>query len=127
MSPEEQTRLHIYEATGQLTRFTDFADVEYRSRRVFSSHRPETPQALLAKDDTIRNCMKCFPEPDTSGFRKCQITAIRNPDASFADNRPKAPVQMAAGAGKIFTALQRLQAYSNTKRVIWLKPDNPFL
>ena len=37
-----------YEATGQLTRFTDYADVKYRSRRVFSFYRPETLLALLA-------------------------------------------------------------------------------
>ena len=65
-----------YEATGQLTRFTDYQDIKYRSRRVFSFHRPETPQALLAKNDTIRNNMKRFPAFDTIKFRKCQIIAI---------------------------------------------------
>ena len=69
-----------YEATGQLTRFTDYADIKYRSRRVFSFHRPETLLALLAKDDTIRNNMKRFPAFDTTGFRKCQIIAIKNLD-----------------------------------------------
>ena len=36
-----------YEATGVLTRFTDYADDKYRSRTVFSFHRPETLQSLL--------------------------------------------------------------------------------
>ena len=49
--------------------------------------------------------MKHFPEFDSTGFRKCQIAAIENLDASFADNRPKALVQMATGAGKTFTAI----------------------
>ena len=31
-----------YEATGTLTRFTDFHDIKYRSRSVFSFHQPET-------------------------------------------------------------------------------------
>ena len=53
-----------YEATGQLTRFTDYADIKYRSRNVFSFHRPETLLALIEKDDTIRNCMKHFPEDE---------------------------------------------------------------
>lgn len=44
-----------YEATGELTRFTDYEDYKYRSRSVFSFHRPETLQALLAQPDTIRN------------------------------------------------------------------------
>ena len=100
----EKRQRFRYEATGQLTRFTDYADIKYRSRRVFSFHRPETLLALLSKGDTIRNNMKHFPAFDTTGFRSCQITAIQNLDASFADNRPKALVQMATGAGKTFTA-----------------------
>ncbi|MBR3083834.1 MAG: DEAD/DEAH box helicase family protein [Oscillospiraceae bacterium] len=112
-----------YEATGQLTRFTDYADIKYRSRRVFSFHRPETLLALLAKDDTIRNNMKHLPAFDSTGFRKCQITAIRNLDASFADNRPKALVQMATGAGKTFTAITaayRLLKFGKMKRILFL-------
>ncbi len=112
-----------YEATGQLTRFTDYADIKYRSRRVFSFHRPETLLALLAKDDTIRNNMKRFPAFDTTGFRKCQITAIQNLDASFANNRPKALVQMATGAGKTFTAITaayRLLKFGKMKRILFL-------
>ena len=30
-----------YEATGTLTRFTDFHDIKYRSRSVFSFHQPD--------------------------------------------------------------------------------------
>ena len=62
-------------------------------------------QLLLAQPDTIRNNMKHFPEFDHTGFRKCQISAIENLDISFAENRPKALVQMATGAGKTFTAI----------------------
>ena len=112
-----------YEATGQLTRFTDYADQKYRSRTVFSFHRPETLQALLAQPDTIRNNMKHFPAFDTTGFRKCQIIAIQNLDASFAANRPKALVQMATGAGKTFTAITaayRLLKYGKMKRILFL-------
>ena len=38
-----------YEATDKITRFTDYNDVKYRSRTVFSFHRPETLRALLAQ------------------------------------------------------------------------------
>ena len=112
-----------YEATGQITRFTDYSDIKYRSRRVFSFHRPETLQGLLSKPDTIRNNMKRFPVFDTTGFRKCQITAIQNLDASFADNRPKALVQMATGAGKTFTAITaayRLLKFGKMRRILFL-------
>ena len=112
-----------YEATGELTRFTDYNDEKYRSRAVFSFHRPETLQSLLAQSDTIRNNMKHFPSFDSTGFRKCQITAIENLDASFAENRPKALVQMATGAGKTFTAITaayRLLKYGKMKRILFL-------
>ncbi len=112
-----------YEATGQITRFTDYNDQKYRSRRVFSFHKPKTLLDLLAVDDTVRNRMKCFPVLDTTGFRDCQIAAIQNLDASFADNRPKALVQMATGAGKTFTAITasyRLLKYAQVKRILFL-------
>ena len=112
-----------YEATDKLTRFTDYADIKYRSRKVFSFHRPETLAALLKQPDTIRNNMKHFPPLDTTGFRQCQITAIQNLDASFAHNKPRALVQMATGAGKTFTAITsvyRLLKYGKMNRVLFL-------
>ncbi|MBR4401668.1 MAG: DEAD/DEAH box helicase family protein [Synergistes sp.] len=112
-----------YEATGQITRFTDYNDIKYRSRRIFSFHRPETLRALLSSKDTIRNNMKHFPAFDTTGFRKCQITAIKNLDASFADNRPRALMQMATGAGKTFTAITaayRLLKFGKMRRILFL-------
>lgn len=112
-----------YEATSKLTRFTDYADQKYRSRPIFSFHRPESLRALLKTDDTIRNNMKHFPPFDTTGFRSCQITAIQNLERSFAENRPRALVQMATGAGKTFTAITavyRLLKYAKVNRVLFL-------
>lgn len=112
-----------YEATDKLVRFTDYKDIKYRSRRVFSFHRPETLRELLRQPDTIRNNMKHFPPLDETGFRKCQITAINNLDTSFAENRPKALVQMATGAGKTFTAITaayRLLKYGKMNRILFL-------
>ena len=112
-----------YEATDKLTRFTDYADIKYRSRKIFSFHRPETLAALLKQPDTLRNNMKHFPSLDTTGFRQCQITAIQNLDASFAHNKPRALVQMATGAGKTFTAITsvyRLLKYGKMNRVLFL-------
>ena len=113
----------VYEATGKLIRFTDYDDVNYRSRTVFSFHRPETLQSLLNQTGTIRNNMKHFPPLDERGFRKCQIHAIKNLDRSFAENRPKALVQMATGAGKTFTAITaayRLLKYGRMNRILFL-------
>jgi len=113
----------VYEATDKIVRFTDYKDIKYRSRTVFSFHRPETLLALLGQPNTIRNNMKHFPPLDTNGFRKCQINAINNLDKSFSDNRPKALVQMATGAGKTFTAITaayRLLKYGKMKRILFL-------
>ncbi len=112
-----------YEATSKLTRFTDYDDIKYRSRTVFSFHQPEELQRLLKMPDTVRNRMKQFPAFDTTGFRKCQITAIDNLEQSFAANKPKALIQMATGAGKTFTAITavyRLLKHANVNRFLFL-------
>jgi len=112
-----------YEATDKLIRFTDYNDIKYRSRTVFSFFRPGTLKKLLVAKDTIRNNIKHFPPLDGTGFRKCQIIAINNLDTSFAENRPRALVQMATGAGKTFTAITvvyRLLKYGKFKRILFL-------
>ncbi len=112
-----------YEATDEITRFTDYHDLKYRSREVFSFHRPETLKRLLEQPDTIRNNMKRFPVLDETGFRRCQVNAIKNLDESFALNKPRALVQMATGAGKTFTAITsayRLLKYGKMNRILFL-------
>ena len=119
----EYTIRFAYEATDKLIKFTDYKDIKYRSRRVFSFHRPEYLESLLQARDTIRNNMKHFPALDTTGFRECQINAINNMDISFADNHPRALVQMATGAGKTFTAITeayRLLKYGKMNRILFL-------
>jgi len=113
----------IYEATGKLTRFTDYDDIKYRSRTIFSFHQPQELQRLMKQPDTIRNRMKQFPDFDTTGFRKCQISAIGNLEKSFAANKPKALIQMSTGAGKTFTAITtvyRLLKHTGVNRVLFL-------
>ena len=112
-----------YEATNKLIRFTDYNDIKYRSRKVFNFHRPETLHLLLLQLDTVRNNLKHLPPLNTDGFRKCQVTAINNLDKSFAENRPKALVQMATGAGKTFTAITaayRLLKFGKMSRILFL-------
>lgn len=113
----------VYEATDKITRFTDYDDIKYRSRSVFSFHQPQTLQKLLAMSDTIRNNMKQFPSFDAKGFRKCQIKAIEKLDKSLSENRPKALIQMATGAGKTFTAITasyRMLKYGKMNRILFL-------
>ena len=112
-----------YEATDVLVRFTDYNDAKYCSREVFSFYRPETLRRLLTAQDTIRNNMKHFPIFDSTGFRKCQIAAIEKLDKSLSENRPRALVQMATGAGKTFTAITaayRMLKFGKMNRILFL-------
>ena len=52
-----------------------------------------------------------------------QITAIRNLEASLAQNKPRALIQMATGSGKTFTAnsfIYRLIKFGGSRRVLFL-------
>lgn len=112
-----------YEATGVLTRFTDYDDIDYRSRTVFSFHQPQTLAALLREEDTVRNNLRGKYPFDSTGFRACQINAIQNLDESFSKNNSHALVHMATGAGKTFTAITsayRLLKFGKMKRILFL-------
>ncbi|MDY0278826.1 MAG: type I restriction-modification enzyme R subunit C-terminal domain-containing protein, partial [Acholeplasma sp.] len=57
------------------------------------------------------------------GYRECQINAIINLEKSFTENRPRALIQMATGAGKTYTAISeiyRLLKYGKAKRILFL-------
>lgn len=113
----------LYEATDEIIRFTDREDIDYCSRQIFSFLRPETIRLLLSEKDTLRNRLKQVPLLDSRGFRACQIRAIEGLTKSFAENRPRALVQMATGAGKTFTAITeayRLLKYGKMKRILFL-------
>jgi len=113
----------IYESTGVITRFTDSRDPKPRSRNVFSFLRPETIKEQLKNEKTLRKRLFDFPTLDKDNLRDCQYTAIKNLETSFVDNRPRALIQMATGAGKTFTAISsiyRLLEYAEAKRILFL-------
>jgi type I restriction enzyme R subunit len=113
----------VYESTDELTRFTDYRDPKPRSRTVCTFHRPETFEKWLREDATLRKRVFDIPALQADGLRDCQITAIKNLEQSFRENRPKALVQMATGSGKTFTAITsiyRLLKFEKAKRVLFL-------
>ena len=113
----------VYESTGVITRFTDGRDPRPRSREVFTFHRPETLQEWISQGASLRERLQHIPPLNTNKLRDCQITAIENLEQSFKDDKPRALVQMATGAGKTFTAITsvyRLLKYGNTKRILFL-------
>jgi type I restriction enzyme R subunit len=112
-----------YESTGVETVFRDIRDPDYRSRRVFWFHQPQTLLEWAQQPDTLRARLKCLPPLDTRGLREGQVEAVEALERSFADNRPRALIQMATGSGKTFTAVSfayRLIKYAGAKRVLFL-------
>ena len=102
----------IYESTGVITRFTDSRDPKPRSREVFTFFRPETFREWLTQEASLRTRLQGIPplNPDgvpaeDLGLRKCQEKAVHNLEVSFSNDRPRALIQMATGAGKTYNAI----------------------
>jgi type I restriction enzyme R subunit len=113
----------VYESTGTLTRFTDYRDPKPRSRPVFYFHRPETLSQWIDEANTLRSRLREMPELLPDGLRPAQIKAVTNLEKSFKENRPKALIQMATGAGKTFTACTfsyRLLKFAKAKRILFV-------
>ena len=113
----------VYESTGVLTRFTDGRDPKPRSREVFGFPRPETMRDWLLQPASLRSRLQGRPDLDTTGLRTCQISAIEKLETSFKDDRPRALIQMATGAGKTYTAITaiyRLLKHADAKRILFL-------
>ncbi len=116
-----------YEATGEETLFSDRADPQRRSRRLFGFHRPKTLLAWLRAQSSLRNRLQTLPALDPAGLRACQVEAIQGIEASLKADRPRALVQMATGAGKTFTAATlsyRLLAHADASRILFLVDRN---
>ena len=118
-----------YESTGVETRFTSALDPNPRSRQVFWFHRPETLAQWIAEREgnergaTLRERLRTLPELGDAGLWPAQARAIRNLEESLTDNRPRALIQMATGAGKTFTAANvayRLIKFGGARRVLFL-------
>lgn len=113
----------IYESTGVVTRFTNARDPKPRARNVFSFLRPETIKKKLKQKEPLRRRLLDFPQLLQGNLRDCQFSAIKNLERSLEENKPRALIQMATGAGKTFTAISsiyRLLEYGNAQRILFL-------
>lgn len=122
-----------YVATGTETAFVNGLDPQPRTREVFAFHRPETLARWMreADDDpaapTLRARLRRMPALETDGLRPAQIDAITGLERSLAEDRPKALIQMATGAGKTFTAVTasyRLLRHARARRILFLVDRN---
>jgi type I restriction enzyme R subunit len=114
----------LFEATGQIIRFTDGADPLPRSREIFHFFKPETLATWLAQPHTLRRRLaEHMPALPTQNLRDCQISAVTGLEKSLAQNKPRALVHMATGAGKTFTAITsvyRLLKFGGARRILFL-------
>jgi type I restriction enzyme R subunit len=117
-------RRFLFEATGQIIRFTDNADPAPRSRETFHFFKPETLATWIAQPDTLRRRLaEQMPALPAKNLRDCQISAVTGLEKSLALSRPRALVHMATGAGKTFTAITsayRLLKFGGAKRILFL-------
>ena len=115
----------MYESTGEETYFRDNRDPAPRSRRVFTFHRPETLAAWLDEPDTLRTRLRRLPQiplPEAILW-EAQVRALRGLEVSFAQDKPRALIQMATGAGKTFVAVNaayRLIKHAKARRILFL-------
>ena len=112
-----------YETTGIETLFADRRDPHYRSRHVFTFHKPEILALWLKQEKPLRARLKDIPQLDYENLWDCQRQAVTNLEDSLRNNRPRALIQMATGSGKTFTAvtaIYRLLKFANAKRVLFL-------
>lgn len=114
----------LFEATGQIIRFTDGADPAPRSREIFHFFKPETLATWVSQPNTVRyHLAKQMPALAERNLRDCQINAVTGLEKSLALNKPRALVHMATGAGKTFTAITsvyRLLKFGRAKRILFL-------
>jgi type I restriction enzyme R subunit len=112
-----------YESTGIETQFRDLRDPQPRSRNVFAFHKPETLQEWLEDGNTLRARLTQMPLLERDNLRLCQYDAIQSLENSFAQDKPRALIQMATGSGKTYMAVSevyRLLKYAKAKRVLFL-------
>ena len=114
----------LFEATGQIIRFTDGRDPTSRSRETFHFFQPVQLREWLAQPDTLRGrLVASMPPLPVDRLRDCQVGAVHGLERSLASNKPRALIHMATGAGKTFTAITavyRLLKYAGAVRILFL-------
>ena len=114
----------LFEATGEIIRFTDGRDLVPRSREIFHFFKPDTLTDWLAQPATLRRRLaEQMPALPECNLRDCQISAVTGLEKSLALNKPRALVHMATGAGKTFTAITsiyRLLKFGGAQRILFL-------
>lgn len=119
----------VYVSNASEIYFTDLREPNPRARRIFAFH---TPKELLDKlsSNSLRKRIQQIPplsSQDSKALRACQKDAIEGLEKSLKQNKQRALIQMATGAGKTFTACNfayRLLSIAKAKRILFLVDRN---
>ncbi|WP_334093096.1 DEAD/DEAH box helicase family protein [Helicobacter typhlonius] len=119
----------VYVSNASEIYFTDLREPSPRARRIFAFH---TPKELLEKlnSNSLRDRIRQIPplsSQDSKKLRDCQKDAIEGLEKSLKQNKQRALIQMATGAGKTFTACNfayRLLSIAKAKRILFLVDRN---
>ena len=113
-----------YESTGIETHVRDNRDPSPCSWRIFAFHRPGFLNEMISDNgETLRGRLQNWPLWNAGKMWGAQIEAVTNLEASLVQDKPRALIQMAAGSGKTFTAIDaiyRLIKFGKAKRVLFL-------
>ncbi len=77
----------------------------------------------MQPDTLRRRLLDNIPQLPERNLRNCQVSAVHGLERSLAQNKPRALIHMATGAGKTFTAITaiyRLLKFGGAKRILFL-------
>ena len=117
----------LYQSNANELFFTNLKEPKPKARKIFAFHSPEELQAKLDDESSLRTRISQLPLLESARLRDCQKDAIVGLEKSLRDNKQRALVYMATGAGKTFTACNiayRLIAHAKAKRILFLVDRN---
>jgi type I restriction enzyme R subunit len=94
-----------------------------RSREIFHFFQPAAGRMAAPARHLARPPAERMPALPAQNLRDCQVSAVTGLEKSLAQNKPRALVHMATGAGKTFTAITavyRLLKFGGAKRILFL-------
>ena len=106
-----------------------FRDMREDDSTYIELKKMKTPKELVKMADIQSEyaALPALPPVGDKGLRQCQYDAIRNLELSFKQNKDKALISLATGAGKTFTActlVYRQLTYTSVRRVLFLVDRN---
>jgi hypothetical protein len=132
MAAQRDVLPFVYISTGYVTRFTNDAEPNARSREVFTFHQPQTlndwllqipPGFPQTEPTTLQAQLRHMPRLPNDELNVEQHEAILKLERSLAENRPRALVRMASGRNRTVTIIHtifRLLRLSSTRRILYL-------